>query len=102
MKKKLISMPVMEGIRKIKESSGPEKYKYILRAAILVETILLVYGLVLLAKPEKEYAFSQKELECEHGVYIGDFLGRGVDGYYLDNGVEPPADETGGGKIHRG
>lgn len=101
MKKKLISMPDMEGIRKIKESSGPEKYKYILKAAILVETILLVYGLVLLAKPEKEYAFSQKELECEHGVYISDFLGRGVDGYYLDNGVEPPADETGGGKIHR-
>ena len=60
---------------------------------VLIETIVILYSLLIYIRPNQSYYFEGNELISKYGIFVEDFMDLYGDGYYLDSSLHADAED---------
>ena len=65
---------------------------------VLIETIVILYSLLIYIRPNQSYYFEGNELISKYGIFVEDFMDLYGDGYYLDSSLHADAEDLSEGQ----
>lgn len=60
---------------------------------LLIEAIVILYSILIFARPNQTYYFEGSSLISKYGIFVEDFMDLYGDGYYLDSSLHADAED---------